>query len=97
MVIRRESVACDLQIANVTVDGPTPFTPAVDGIASLEKFLADSFPPCVQIPSAALCRKHRGWLAYEAREYPGDTVKPGLFPNARIKNARLLLTVAGDV
>lgn len=65
--------------------------------STIERILADRFPPEAPLPHAQLCRDHREWLAREARGLPGDVVTPGLFPSPRIKNARLLLTIAGDV
>jgi hypothetical protein len=67
------------------------------GVEPLEEFLAAAFPPPLQLPSEQLCKTHRHWIAREARGLPGDRVNPGLFPSARIKNARLLLSIAGDV
>lgn len=68
-----------------------------NGVGPLKAFLAAGFPPEAPFPSAELCREHREWLAREARGLPVDTVRPELFPSPRIKNARLLLTLAGDV
>jgi len=64
---------------------------------SIEAVLAGPFPPDVPLPSPEICRAQREWIIREAQGLPGDPVRPGLFPNARIKNARLLLALAGDV
>lgn len=64
---------------------------------ALERFLAAPFPPDVPLPSPELCVSYRHELAAEAQGLPGDPIRPGLFPRPRVKNARLLLALAGDV
>ncbi len=64
---------------------------------ALKAFLKSNFPPNLPLPPPEICRANRRWIARKARGLPGDTMVPGLFPDARTKNARLVLSLAGEV
>lgn len=60
---------------------------------SMDAYLSGVFPPAVPIPM--LAASDRALLLDLAQGAPGDVVKPGLFPRARTKLARLALAADG--